>query len=527
MTITMRRLSLPFLLSLLIAQFAFAGVRESETRETLPGARLGRAMIVHPTQPLTDSDRAELAAKGVFVRQPLSGGRYLARVTELADVRDARIASLEPLSREQKLQRSVLKEVGRGHTWARVNVFFQNDVSFDDARNSILAAGGALKDPFDVDFAPSFRIAATIPPASLDALVADERVLTVAGAHKWQVRSENAVTAQLSHVTELYSAPYNLTGEGVVVSLFELGAAQASHKEFEGRFTVVNAVGGPNSDKAHATHVAGTIAAAGINPDAKGMAPKARIYEFCVASPSNDCDNDWLEDKDRELSPLGIRVDNNSWGYVVTWDQDGEYPVWLDSDEYLGAYDLEVGAPLDGISNQKGILFVHSAGNDGNGTSFPGDFSEHRHVDDDGDTITTEVFCYSKNGSGTDCPVSCSGKSAVNTDQDKCEVNKHQPKLPFDTIGVTAGAKNIITVGAVSQGNPPQVSGFSSRGPAKDGRVKPDVVARGLGVLSTVPTDNYARMQGTSMASPAVTGIAALLVEQWRKTFSGQTPTPA
>ena len=57
--------------------------------------------------------------------------------------------------------------------------------------------------------------------------------------------------------------------------------------------------------------------------------------------------------------------------------------------------------------------------------------------------------------------------------------------------------------------------------------MKPDVVARGVGVLSSVPTDSYAFSQGTSMSSPAVTGIAALMVEQWRKTFGGATPTPA
>ena len=521
----MRRTTFSVLLLLLVSHAAFAGV--IEPGDSLRPQRLGRAMIVHPTQPLTEGDRAELAAKGLVIRQPLSGGRYLARLTSDVSVSDARIEALEPLSRIDKLQRSLLKEVGRGKTWMRVNVVFQDDVTYDDARNAILAAGGALKEPFDTDFAPSFRIAATIAPASLDALVADERVLTIGGVHKWGVRSDNAQTALLSHVTELYSAPYDLSGDGVIVSLFELGQAQASHKEFGGRMTNVNAAGGPASDKTHATHVAGTIAASGLNPDAKGMAPKARIFQFCVATPSNDCDNDWLKDKDRELSPLGVRVDNNSWGYVLTWDDSEEFPVWLDSEEYLGAYDLQVGAPLDSISIQKGILFVHSAGNDGNGTSFDDDFSAHRHVDNDGDTITTELFCYSKNGSGTDCPASCTGKSLVNTDEDRCEKAKHQPDLPYDTIGVTAGAKNIITVGAVITGNPPSVTGFSSRGPAKDGRVKPDVVARGFGVLSSIPTDAYGRLQGTSMASPAVTGIAALLVEQWRKTFAGQNPTPA
>jgi len=506
----MRR-SLAALSVLIFANLAFAA-GESDPKQVGPGRLEGRAMILQSSRTLTDADRAELANEGIFVRHALTDGRYLARVSDRATLTDSRVAAIAPLTAEMKIQRSALRETSRGKTWAELNVIFHDDVTFDDARQALLASGAALADPFATRFAPSHRIEVKIAPASLDAVAADERVLMVAGPRRMRVQSDNATTAELSHVTELYSAPYNLSGEGVTVSLFELAEAQSTHTEFGGRLTT-HATGGGGSDKSHATHVSGTIGASGVNPGAKGMAPKVQIHQFCVTCGNGGLK--YLEQKEDDLAPLGVVADNNSWGYVLGWSSEDGVPVWNDADIYYGAYDLIVAAPLDEISNDKNVLFVHSAGNDADPPSFS-EFSQHRHVDENGDTITTKLFCYSVSGNGSDCPATCTGG---------CETTKHHDTLPFDTIGVTASAKNVVTVGAtLTQGT---IVGFSSRGPAKDGRVKPDVVARGFSVFSTIPTNAYGRSSGTSMSSPAVTGIAALLTEQWRKTFAGATPKPA
>ncbi len=70
----------------------------------------------------------------------------------------------------------------------------------------------------------------------------------------------------------------------------------------------------------------------------------------------------------------------------------------------------------------------------------------------------------------------------------------------------------VFSVGAIDQdGN---LADFSSRGPVTvDGsdRVKPDIVAPGVDVLSALPGGTYGPLDGTSMAGPHVAGVVALM----------------
>jgi hypothetical protein len=81
-------------------------------------------------------------------------------------------------------------------------------------------------------------------------------------------------------------------------------------------------------------------------------------------------------------------------------------------------------------------------------------------------------------------------------------------------------AKNVITVGAMDQATY-AIANFSSRGPAKDGRIKPEIVTNGYATVSTNPYNNYGTNYGTSMAAPVITGATALLQERYRQLHSG------
>ncbi len=115
------------------------------------------------------------------------------------------------------------------------------------------------------------------------------------------------------------------------------------------------------------------------------------------------------------------------------------------------------------------------------------------------------------------------------------------------TIGSPAVAKNVIATGATQNnrfefplyGEGQEVmADFSSRGPAEDGRIKPDLVAPGTWIASLRSifandnnawgpiSDLYLYQGGTSQAGPHASGACAVVV-QWYRQTRGDTPSPA
>jgi len=91
----------------------------------------------------------------------------------------------------------------------------------------------------------------------------------------------------------------------------------------------------------------------------------------------------------------------------------------------------------------------------------------------------------------------------------------NEGQTPWFYIIAPADGFNTIGVGAVNSSN--EVAGFSSRGPTFDGRIKPDVVTRGVSVYGAQAGNfrGYLRASGTSLSAPIASGLASLLLSAY------------
>lgn len=299
-------------------------------------------------------------------------------------------------------------------------------------------------------------------------------------------------TTRANRVHNNGGAGFNLEGQNMSIYVWDGGTVLSTHQEFGSRITVMD--GG--SANFHATHVGGTMVAAGVSASAKGMAPQARLYSY-----------DWNSD-DSEMSnraAAGMLVSNHSYGTTSGWLQNGTRWEWYGlepatRDYKFGYYDSRA-RDWDYMSFYAPYyLIVKSAGND------RGDYS----------ASGTYYYC----GGGSGCV------SRTNSGSSRPE--KDGGTAGYDCISTYGNAKNILTVGAVEDvttySGPSSVvmSSFSGWGPTDDGRIKPDLVGNGVQLYSAyVPNNNsYANSSGTSMASPNVSG-SLLLLQQHHKAVKG------
>ena len=321
--------------------------------------------------------------------------------------------------------------------------------------------------------------------------------------------TDNVNAAISTGANLLRTSPYSLSGAGVTIGLWDGGSGRSTHQEFDTRLTVMD--GAVSID--HATHVGGTLIASGVSASARGMASSAVVDSY-------DWNSDTTEMTSRGATYAGepgkIYLSNHSYNYVGGWNyvnSGSPTRVW----EWYGA----------GTSS----------------TSIEADFGVYNTYARDNDALCFNAPYYlvfrSAGNDRTDNP---SAGQVVALSPGSTSVVSYDPAVHpggdgnyrggFDTIGYNAISKNVITIGSAADAvtgstrdvSKAVVSSFSSWGPTDDGRIKPDVVANGENLYSSLNGSNssYGTYSGTSMATPNAVGSASLLIQQFGNLFPGQ-----
>ncbi len=291
---------------------------------------------------------------------------------------------------------------------------------------------------------------------------------------------------------------YNLTGATTApgeLALWDGGLVRVAHQEFGGRVVAMD--GG--SLLAHSTHVAGTLVAGGVNVSSRGMSYAAPLRSY-----------EWTNDTAEmaTAAAAGLQISNHSYGYITGWYFNGSTYYWYGDpnvsttqDYGFGYYDGSA-IDYDNIAyNAPYYLICVAAGNER----------------DDVGPVTGSHYHFDT-----------SYNLVLATDS-------HPPDGQdggYDTICYFSNAKNILCVGAcndiaVGYTQPSDVvlTSFTSWGPTDDGRIKPDIVANGVSLLSCNSTANnaYINMSGTSMATPNAAGSINLVAQDY-ETVKGTSP---
>ncbi len=279
---------------------------------------------------------------------------------------------------------------------------------------------------------------------------------------------------------------FGLTGLNTAageLAQWDAGGVLTTHQEFQDRVTQIDVPGGYTD---HATHVAGTMIASGVDPLARGMSYGAPLHSYDFSFDTAEM---------AAAAANGLQVSNHSYGSAAGWHGTrwyGDLFISSAEDYAFGFYNTDA-QQYDQIAFAAPFyLIVMAAGNDRDHVAPPG--STHLHW---------------------------SGSAWVSS------TDQHPPDAQFggyDTIPFGANAKNILTVGAIEDvaegyANASDVvqTEFSSWGPTDDGRIKPDIVANGSALYSAskFTIDAYTTLSGTSMSTPNASASINLIAHEY------------
>jgi len=447
--------------------------------------------VLQFARPVTPQDRAALADSGITLLAPLGNNAFFASLNaaELDPVGAAQtieITSARAIDPAWKVHPYILG--GQVPTWAVVStnedpvtkapdpvigayVLFHRDFPLGDAQLLLARHNAIIRDTLE-----------TINGAVIE--LPFSRIMSLAGedAVQWleqalpQFDTTNTENRAITQANLVHTAPYNLTGAGVKVLVYDAGTARATHQDFGGRLTVHDASG----QITHATHVAGTIGGSGVASagDEKGMAPGVTMVSYGFQ---------W------------------SGGGTFLYSNPGDIET-----DYTAA-----------VQNQGAHIANNSIGSNTESNGFDCTIQ--------GDYGVTDVLIDSIVRGSLGTPFRVVWANGNERQGSRCDIEGFGD---YYSTAPPATAKNHMTVGALNA-NDDSMTSFSSWGPTDDGRLKPDISAPGCesggdgGVRSCSASSDtaYSVLCGTSMASPTVCGLAALLLEDFRAQFPGN-PDP-
>ena len=457
----------------------------------------------HPTS----EDRKAVRAAGIRLLSPLQGTTYRVRVEKRLDGRFLEYSDLKPqllrLNPQDRVEPKLWREeferfvvtppnakprnyVLNADGTLNLTVRMHAGVTQTEATNVIRKHARADAKSTRKDSDQTWI--AIVPRASLRPL-ATENVVQWIDAGPLPVLQENDKTREAIKVDALQN--FDLTagrvkglgGRGVQVGIFDFGFDER-HGDFAGR--VIRNDAGENG---HATHIAGIIAGSGAMSD--------KVDSLGVKNSGSPFR--W-----RGIAPLVEIIDIDQ---MPPYGQNGKKPA-----THL---DYIIHQGMD-ISNHSYVFSVDGAYDDSN-------------------RVRDEIIRGDATANGRRVPARLSVGSSGNNGQ------KAEYGTQTGYFALTKQTKNALVVGNWDVANE-WVDHTSSLGPAHDGRIKPDVVAPGTLVTSTgyckpddakekekvcldsngrvIKRQNFYRLKtGSSMATPAATGVIALVLEQYVKSY--------
>lgn len=488
----------------------FSTVVASAPINDLPDLSKPNVYLIGFQGPLLETYRAQLAAMGVELLQAYKGDFYSAYLTiaqrtqvsalafvsrvEFYGAQHKSAGSSSPAvagAASPKDQRLVVYDVKlqRPEDAASLRDWLQkNDV--------VIVASSARK----------FRIALLANSPVFNQLVSRTEVERFEEYVEPKLFNDHArVLLRIDHVP---AQPFPYDGTGELIAVADTGIDD-THPDFAGRFTTaaLGRTGQTDDPNGHGTHVAGSAlgSGAGSNGAFKGTAPAATLFFQSLLDSGGG-----LRGLPADLGDLfdqaykqGARIHNNSWGSATA-----------------STYTMSSSEVDDFVAAHQDMLVVIAAGNEGqaaiNRNSPPGFV----------DWLSIGAPATAKNALTV---------GASRSDRTSGGLSS----MTWGTAWPAAFPWGPIAVATIS-GDPEALAGFSSRGPSDDRRIKPDVVAPGTDIVSArsklAPINhywashtntNYAYDGGTSMATPLVSGCAALVREYFSRERTHKTPSSA